>query len=201
MASGDHSSLQCAGLSLSRPLLLRSTSSRCAGSVIVAHGPSCSAACGIPPDQGSNPRPLHWQADSQPLRHQGSPRHISFLSQLYWDIIEMSYCISLRCKSVDWYTYIAAWSPPCYLSPASYHIITISFCGEKFKIYFLTNFQVYNTVLLTIVTMHYIRVPELSYPITGSLYSLTNILILSRTLWGSWAQQPSCVPHFFDYRK
>ena len=25
------------------------------------------------PDQGSNPRPLHWQADSQPLRHQGSP--------------------------------------------------------------------------------------------------------------------------------
>ena len=41
--------------------------------VIVAHGPSCSAACGIFPDQGSNPCPLHWQADSQPLRHQGSP--------------------------------------------------------------------------------------------------------------------------------
>ena len=37
------------------------------------HGPSCSAACGILPDQGSNPCPLHWQADSQPLRHQGSP--------------------------------------------------------------------------------------------------------------------------------
>ena len=31
------------------------------------------AACGIFPDQGSNPCPLHWQADSQPLRHQGSP--------------------------------------------------------------------------------------------------------------------------------
>ena len=59
--------------SLSRPLLLRSTGSRRAGSVIVAHGPSCSAACGILPDQGSNPCPLHWQADSQPLRHQGSP--------------------------------------------------------------------------------------------------------------------------------
>ena len=72
-ASGDHYSLRCAGLSLSRPLLLRSTGSRCAGSVIVAHGPSCSAACGIFPDQGSNPGPLHWQADSQPLRHQGSP--------------------------------------------------------------------------------------------------------------------------------
>ena len=72
-ASGGHSSLQCAGLSLSRPLLLRSTSSRHAGSVVVSHGPSCSAACGIFPDQGSNPCPLHWQADSQPLRHQGSP--------------------------------------------------------------------------------------------------------------------------------
>ena len=60
-------------LSLSRPLLLRSTGSRRAGSVIVAHGPSCSAACGIFPDQGSNPCPLLWQADSQPLRHQGSP--------------------------------------------------------------------------------------------------------------------------------
>ena len=72
-ASGGHSSSWCTGLSLSRPLLLRSTSSRHAGSVVVAHGPSCSAACGIFPDQGSNPCPLHWQADSQPLRHQGSP--------------------------------------------------------------------------------------------------------------------------------
>ena len=73
-ASGGHSSSRCAGLSLSRPLLLRSTSSGRAGSVVVAHGPSCSAACGIFPDQGSNPCPLHWQADSQPVRHQGSPR-------------------------------------------------------------------------------------------------------------------------------
>ena len=73
VASGGHSSSRCAGLSLSRPLLLRSTGSRRAGSVIVAHGPRCSAVCGIFPDQGSNPCPLHWQADSQPLRHQGSP--------------------------------------------------------------------------------------------------------------------------------
>ena len=72
-ASGGHSSPPCAGLSLSQPLLLRSTGSRRAGSVIVAHGPSCSAACGIFPDQGSNPCPPHRQADSQPLRHQGSP--------------------------------------------------------------------------------------------------------------------------------
>ena len=67
VASGGHSSSRCAGLSLSRPLLLRRTGSRRAGSVVVAHGLSCSAACGIFPDQGSKPCPLHWQADSQPL--------------------------------------------------------------------------------------------------------------------------------------
>ena len=72
-ASGGHSSSRCGDLSLSRPLLLRSTGSRRAGSVVVAHGLSCSAACGIFPDQGSNPCSLHWQADSQPLRHRGSP--------------------------------------------------------------------------------------------------------------------------------
>ena len=64
VASGGHSSSWCAGLSLSRPLLLRSTGSRRAGSAAVAHGPSRSAACGIFPDQGLNPCPLHWQADS-----------------------------------------------------------------------------------------------------------------------------------------
>ena len=83
-ASGDHSSLRCAGLSLSWPLLLWSTGFRRAGSVIVAHGPSCSATCGIFPDQGSNPCLLHWQADSQPLRHQGSPHTGYFKSGRLW---------------------------------------------------------------------------------------------------------------------
>ena len=78
VASGGHSSSRCAGLSLSRPLLWRSTGSRRAGSVIVAHGPSRSVACGILPDQGPNPCPPHRQADSQPLHHQGSP-YYSFL--------------------------------------------------------------------------------------------------------------------------
>ena len=76
VASGGHYSSRSVGLSLSRPLLLWSTGSSHAGSVVVAHGPSCSTACGILPDQGSNPCPLHWQADSQPLRHQGSPLYV-----------------------------------------------------------------------------------------------------------------------------
>ena len=33
-------------------------------SVVVAHGLSCPAACGILPDQGLNGCPLHWQVDS-----------------------------------------------------------------------------------------------------------------------------------------
>ena len=83
VASRGHSSLRCAGLSLSRPLLLRSTGSRRAGSVVVAHGLSCSVACGIFPDQGSNPCPLHWQADSQPLRHQGNPAALFIVAKIW----------------------------------------------------------------------------------------------------------------------
>ena len=36
-------------------------------SVVAAHRLSCPAACGILLNQGSNPCPLHWQWDSQPL--------------------------------------------------------------------------------------------------------------------------------------
>ena len=48
-------------------------SSCSAGSIVVADGLSCSEACGIFPAQGSNLCPLHWQADSYPLHHQGGP--------------------------------------------------------------------------------------------------------------------------------
>ena len=91
-ASGVHCSSRCAGLSLSQPLLLRSTGSRRAGSVVVVHGPSRSTACGIFPDQGSNPCPLHWQADSQPLRHQGSPTTLTYTVLL--TIVTMLYITS-----------------------------------------------------------------------------------------------------------
>ena len=56
------------GLLIAWLLLLLNT-----GSVLVALRLSWSAACGIFPEQGSNPRPLCWQADSSPLRLQGSP--------------------------------------------------------------------------------------------------------------------------------
>ena len=47
-------------------------------SVVVAWGHSCSAACGIFPDQGSNPCLWHWPVDSLPLSHQGSLNIIYF---------------------------------------------------------------------------------------------------------------------------
>jgi len=46
--------------------------SRAQVSVVGAHGLSCPTACGIFQDWGSNPCPLHWQEDSEPLDDQGS---------------------------------------------------------------------------------------------------------------------------------
>ena len=85
VASGGYSLLWCLGFSL-RWLLSWSSDSRhtgfsscslnlvvmahslwSAGSVVAPHGLSCSVARGIFPDQGSNPCPLHLQADSDPL--------------------------------------------------------------------------------------------------------------------------------------
>ena len=96
-ASGGHSSSRCAGLSLSWPPPLRSTGSRRAGPAVVAHRPSRSAAYGILPDQGSNPRPLHQQADSQRLCHQGSPHYLSL--NHFGEILDFIYVNYLRKQS------------------------------------------------------------------------------------------------------
>jgi len=52
------------------------------GLIVVAHGLSCSMACGIFPGQGLNPCFLHWQADSLPLSYQGSPITLSLLNTI-----------------------------------------------------------------------------------------------------------------------
>ena len=53
-----------------------------AGSTAVGHRPRYYETHGILLDQGSNPRLLHWQADSLPLNHQGSPSHYLFAAPL-----------------------------------------------------------------------------------------------------------------------
>ena len=76
------SSLQCTGFSFWWLPLLQSTHRlqacrlhelRESSSVVVVPGLSSTEACGILPDQGPTSTPPHWQADSQPLDHQGSP--------------------------------------------------------------------------------------------------------------------------------
>ena len=56
-------------------------------SVVVARGLTCPSACGICPNQRQNPCPLHQQADSQPLDHQGSPTirlsYVPYLAQCF----------------------------------------------------------------------------------------------------------------------
>ena len=54
----------------------------------VAHGLSCSMVCGIFLDQGSNPWPLYWQADSYPRYCQGSP--LLFFSALRKEMVSPS---------------------------------------------------------------------------------------------------------------
>ena len=41
--------------------------------IVVVHGLSCCIACGIFPDQGSDPCLLHWQADSLHTEPPGKP--------------------------------------------------------------------------------------------------------------------------------
>ena len=49
------------------------------GSVLVTRELTCSAACGIFPDQGSNQCLLHWQGDSLLLSHHGSLHSFTLL--------------------------------------------------------------------------------------------------------------------------
>lgn len=56
-----------------------------------------------------------------------------------------------------------------------------TFFVSIFNIYALGNFHVYDTVLLAIIVMLYIRLPELIQLITGTLYSFNNISLLPPT--------------------
>ena len=133
-ASGGHSSSWCVGLSLSRPLLLRSTGSRCASSVIAAHGPTCSA-CGILPDQGSNPCPVHRQADSQPLRHRGSPLRVTLAvvpDPLLWSLGPFPHVSSLILVSL-----VLAFSLTSGISFSLRFCVCVCACARTDKFKFL----------------------------------------------------------------
>ena len=52
------------------------------GSIIMAQGLNCSSACGIFWKHASNPRLLHWKADSLPLSH-----HVSHWSSFFLIVV------------------------------------------------------------------------------------------------------------------
>ena len=66
------------------------------------------------------------------------------------------------------------------------------FMMRTLKIYSLSSFQMYNTVLLTVVSMLYVTFPGLIYLITGSLYLLTTFTNLSSPNPTPTWQPPVC---------
>ena len=61
------------GLSVTRASVIAAPGLQSPSSVVVAKGLRCFTACEIFLDQGLNLCLLHWQVDSLPLSHQGSP--------------------------------------------------------------------------------------------------------------------------------
>ena len=75
-------SLQSTGARACGFLQLRHVGSEVAAPGSRAHELSCSAACGIFPDKGSNLSLLCWQADSLPPSYQGSFSFLAFKAEM-----------------------------------------------------------------------------------------------------------------------
>ena len=84
---------------------------------------SCSVACGILPDQESNPCPLYLQMNSYPLHHHGSPLilfclFVCFFHFISWRLITSQHFSGFR-HTLTWIshgvTYISHPDPPSHL--------------------------------------------------------------------------------------
>lgn len=93
--------------------------------------------------------------------------------QLYWCIIEVQHCVRLSCTLCGFETVMCCEVTQHWLAPPSPHTKTISFLHLRSPL--LTPFQLYNAVLLVIITALYIRPIEMVNPLIRSLFPLTNI--------------------------
>ena len=105
----------------------------------MAHGPNCSEARGVFPYQGSNPCLMHWQADSLPLSHQGSP----VVSFFHTDIFDPSVNnFHVRCEEGIQLHFLKDGEQLCSLIlnvlPSPTQVNSISYLGQflDFKIWF-----------------------------------------------------------------
>ena len=73
----------------------------CSSWALVAHRLSCFSACGIFPDKGLNLCTLHWQADSKPLDHQGSPDYMVFIL-LFVDVYHTDWFANIEKSLLPW---------------------------------------------------------------------------------------------------
>ena len=74
---------------------------KCTDSIVVAYGLSCSAACEIFLDQGSNLCLLTWQEDSLTLSHQGSLSMTFWIKSIYLNINTNNWLASLQLSSAS----------------------------------------------------------------------------------------------------
>ena len=103
-------------------------------------------------------RPQKWQKDKKIK----IKKNKNFKIQLYWGTVDIQW-VNLRC-TICWFETpiyckmtITITLANTYIMSHNYHLF---FVVRIFKIYSLSNFQVYNTVLLTVISRLYIRSPE-----------------------------------------
>ena len=130
------------------------------GSAVVQCGLSCSMACGVHLDQGSNLCPLHWWADSYPLCHQGSPKCSHFFFCLFWFGFGLFLCLLVHRV---WAQHVESQFPNQGSNPHPLHwkcgVLTTELLGKS------------------LVTMFYVSASNLVDLTAKNLYPFTSYLL------------------------